>query len=321
MRPILLLMCFLPLCVGCGADHRKDAGERFAGVKVAPPQAAQQPNAAGEFVAHKDEQGPGKDGGGADKKPKADQPRKIRYTADMRLIVEDFAKAEEGLEAAIKDAKGFLKSSETTQVSGNVRSGTWRIRVPVANFNSFRTEVLKLGAVERNTVDSEDLTSQYYDLEEHIKNRNAERDAIRDLLKEMGKQNLKHFLEIKRELDLITDDINRKEGQLKLWANLTDLTTITVHLQEKQKYVGDKKVEEKEIPTFGTRASKVWGDSVGLLGDFVQGLAIVAIAVTPWLPIPLVFLAFFWFLMRRLARSSNAPVVVEVAEEPPSEKK
>lgn len=310
MRFILLaLIAIFPMSAGCSAEKR---------MAREPTQRADAP---GDFVGKKDEKGPAgrePDAPGAEKKDKAEPPRKIRYTADLRLIVDDFTLAEQGLEGAIKDAKGMLKSSEISQVSGGVRTGTWRIRVPVDNFNTFRAAVAKLGDVERNTVDSEDLTAQYYDLDAHIKNRLAERDAIRDLLKEVGKQNLKHFLEIKRELDAINDDINRKEGQLKLWANLTDLTTITVQMREKQKYLAEKKVEEKETPTFGTRAGKVWGDSLTALVDFVQALAIVAIAVTPWLPFPLVVLMGCWLLVRRLSRSSKAVASRSAPKPPPA---
>src|SRR5205807_2382150 len=152
--------------------------------------------------------------------PKAEPQRKIRYTADLRLIVENFSKAEKELEAAIEDAKGRLANSEFNSAANAVRSGTWRVRVPVENLASFRKAIAKIGDVELDKLDSEDLTERYYDLEAHIKNRNAEREALRDLLQEVGKKEIKYYLEIKRELDSVTDDINRKEGQLRLWANL-----------------------------------------------------------------------------------------------------
>jgi hypothetical protein len=269
------------------------------------------PEAAKEFVAI-DAQQPADQ---PEKKGNAAPPRKIRYTSDQRLVVEAFDKAVDDLDGAIMASQGALATSELNTSPGSPRSGIWRVRVPVDEFNKFRAAVAKIGELERNTVDSEDLTERYYDLEAHIKNRLAEREALRELLKEVGKKEIKHFLEVKRELDAISDDINRKEGQLRLWANLTDLTTCTVHLREKQPFV-QTKIEDKEIPTFGKRASTAWTDSLETLVHFGQWVAIAAVVATPWLPIVLVIGIGVWLAVRVSRRTKPEQVVllVEAAE-------
>jgi uncharacterized protein DUF4349 len=240
-----------------------------------------------------------------EQKGKAGQPRKIRYTGDIRLIVNDFGKAEESLDAAIKDARADLANSEINSSADAVKSGTWRIRVPVENFHTFRKAVLKIGEVEKNTVDSEDMTDKYYDLEAHIKNRLAARDAIRDLLKETGKRDMEQYLKVYDKLELLNDEINRKEGQLRLWANLTDLTTITVHLREKQKYLAEKAPNIAEAPTFGMRAGHTWSESWGMFVAFWQWVVIAFIALAPWVSIPLVILLTIGFSARRLLRKET----------------
>lgn len=257
----------------------------------------------GGFVALEQPEAP-KQGG--EKKPKVEQPRKIKYSSEMRLIVEQFSTAEDAIKVAVKDAKGFIAQAEANNSPGTPRMGHWRVRVPVEHFESFRDTIKKLGDVERNTVDSEDITAQYYDLDAHIKNRLVERDTIRDLLKEIGKKELKYYLEVKRELDSITDDINRKQGQLRLWENLTDLTTVNVYIREKQKFIAEEKAKEKEVPTFGGRAGKAWSDSWESVVGFVENVAILAILLTPWLPIPLGLALLLWLSMRFLSGPAKA---------------
>ena len=75
------------------------------------------------------------------------------------------------------------------------------------------------------------------------------------------------------------------------------------------------------MPTFGMRASRSWSDSWDTFIGFCQGVVIVAIAVTPWLPIPLVFVLFAWLFARLALRAKPAPVVLEVVEEKPEAKK
>ncbi len=131
-------------------------------------------------------------------------------------------------------------------------------------------------------------------------------------MKETGKKEMKHYLEVWDKLESVSGEINRKEGQLKLWEDLTDLTTITVNLREKQKYIAVKPPDPAEVPTFGMRASKTWGDSWDAFIAFLELVAIVAIAVTPWLPIPLIFFTGVWLIARRFLRSKPEQVIVLV---------
>jgi hypothetical protein len=319
----LLLLLNLTACLGCGKDANTTfttVGQKIGGT-AAPKQSEPPPDeTAKQFVALQDAAGqPAKGANPPDKKP--DQPRKIRYTADMRLIVEDFDKAEAALDDSRKEAKGDFAKVEITNSANSVRTGTWRIRVPVENLHSFRKAVAKIGEVERNTIDSEDLTAQYYDLKAHIENRTAAREALRDLLKETGKKEMKHYLDVWDKLESVTGEINRMEGQLKLWANLTDLTTCTVNMREKERYIKTKPPETAEVPAFGVRAGKTWSDSLEMLVGFCENVAILAVAVTPWLPIPLAFVLFVWLATRFLVRASKPPVVLAVAEAPTESKK
>jgi hypothetical protein len=331
MRSILpLCSVVFILCIGCGPSN---SPPRFStvGSKTSAEAKKSLENLAPEFAdANKKAteptpefvllQEPAEQGvvGGGQKKAKAEPLRKIRYTADLRLIVEEFSKAEKELETAIDDAKGRLANSEFNSAGNTTRTGTWRVRVPVDNLASFRAAVAKIGEVERNSLDSEDLTDRYYDLEAHIKNRSAEREALRDLLKEVGKKEIKYYLEIKRELDSVTDDINRKEGQLRLWANLTDLTTCTVHLREKQKYIAAKPPEVAETPTFGMRAERTWGESWENFLGFCQGLVLIVVALVPWVPVVAALLGGVWLVSRRIVGARNAPIEVTVVPETPA---
>ncbi len=314
-----LLLLGLLITSGCARDSAP-------GVKVARPmdtakkgQAAEAPRAGehdgpGGQVAHLDEQQPPK-GGGAEKEPKADQPRKIKYTADMRVIVEDFDKSWETLKGIIKDAKAIRSQEEVNSSPGSQRTGLWRLRVPVERFDNFRDAIVKLGDVEVNKLLSEDITAEYYDLEAHIKNKNSEREAIRKLVEKTGDRDLQQFFIVKRELDSINDYINRKEGQLRLWGNLADLTTVTLNLRERGKWEPEKKPTDKAPdPDFGTRAGTMWTSSLDLFVGFLQSVAIVAIAVTPWLPVPIVLLFLLWLSVKILLRLTKAPVAEKPAK-------
>jgi hypothetical protein len=311
----LFLLVALPYCVGCGSakeGNRAPAPVVKIGAAQAP-MAADRNEAAKEFVAHQEAGAPNAPGQPEKQpEPKAkEKPRKIRYTADMKLVVEKLDEAEEALDEARKEAKGDYEKAEVNRSSNTVRSGMWRVRVPVENLNSFRKAVKKIGEVDRDTIESEDMTAKYYDLDAHIINRKAEQKATREFLTEIGKKDPR-YLEVKRELDAISDDINRKEGQIKLWRDLTDMTTFTIHMREKQAYVPVIVKDKEDPPEFSERANTAWTKSWDTFVGFCQAVAIVAIAMTPWLIFPLIFFTGVWLVARRLLRRAPEEVVVIV---------
>ncbi len=88
--------------------------------------------------------------------------RKIKYTADLKVIVEDLDKAQKELDKLISAIpKAYVAQSEINPSPGTVRHGFWRVRIPIDAFKSFREQVAGLGEVEVNKIDSEDLTEEY----------------------------------------------------------------------------------------------------------------------------------------------------------------
>lgn len=222
-------------------------------------------------------------------------PRKIIYTATIRLIVEDFTKAEEDLITLVKNQKGYVISSEVTGTPGTPRSGQWKVRVPVERFEEFRAEAVKLGKLERSAVDSQDVTDEYYDLEARIKNKKVEEARLIQHLKSTGK--LEDILAVEREISRVRGEIERQQGRLQLLAKLTAMTTITIFINERTGYV------PAEAESFGTTVSHTFENSLGALTEFGKNLVLLAVAIAPWL-VPLAVVALpvgIWRWRKRAA--------------------
>ena len=324
-----LLSCVLLICIGCNkhADkfaivgNKVDHTEAPAGNRDFGKDKEAKADKDKEVKVDKDKEvKPQRDAEPAKKERAPAKPRKIRYTADLDMIVDNFQKSQDGLETAMKDAQAQLASDEIISSPGSLRSGTWRIRVPVDQLESFRTAITKLGEVERNTLQSEDITAQYYDLQADIKDRMVARETLRELLKETGKKEMKHYLDVWDKLESVSNEINRKEGQLRLWADLTELTTVTVHFREKRKFIPEEKAKDQEVATFRMQAGKTWSDSWDSVLGFGQWLILAAIALTPWLPIIVVTAGGIWIVARWLARNSAKPITVAAVKEPKDKK-
>src|SRR5207249_1695619 len=117
----------------------------------------------------------------AKQQPEVD--RKIIYMADVELVVEKFEEAEQLIRDLVKEFKGYISKSEVAGAPGSRRHGQWTARIPVDRFDAFRDAIAGLGELQRNTLDSQDVTEEFYDLEANIKNKQVEEERLREHLK------------------------------------------------------------------------------------------------------------------------------------------
>ncbi len=304
----LLLLLLLFVSLGCGDDVAKSPMPKSAEAKKkdegAPEQGGKPPAMAGAA--------------------QADTPRKIIYTAHIDLIVEDLVKAQTAMEKALDQYKGYIAKEDQQQGSpGDPRSGSWTLRVPVPEFRPLRAALLALGQQRRNTLDSQDITDQYYDLEESLKTDKVEEESLRKMYEEQARRSAKpeDLLSIKDKLHAIRKTINTEQGQLNRWGKETTYATIYLTMQDRRGYI------PPTDPGFGTTLAQDFFNVdrwvAGLCQVFGAGYrfsrsvaggcrhcdsSLVAALVAPEGPSPIVAgLDHCFFMLERLrARCSNA---------------
>jgi hypothetical protein len=249
-----------------------------------------------------------KDGQGQPAQEK--MPRKIIYTAMINLIVEDFTKADQDLIQLVKTYKGYVISSEVSGSPGAPRTGQWKVRVPIDQFDPFRAALAKLGEPERSSTDSQDVTEEYYDVEARIKTKKAEEASLLKLLENTtGK--IEDILAVRRELSRVREEIERHQGRLQVLAKLTAMSTLTINLRERSSY------QPPEAADFGTTVGRTFSDSWLALVGLGKGVVIFVTALIPWLPV-LALVGVPIFLLTRRYRKQQAPLLAVAVEQPPT---
>jgi hypothetical protein len=236
--------------------------------------------------------------------PPPSVPRKIIYNADLSLIVENFSEAEQSLKRLVQTHQGYLANMDIAGSPGAHRYGTWRVRVPIERFDSFLADVGKLGELEREQTNSQDVTEEFYDLEARIKNKKVEESRLQKHLEEStGK--LSEILEVERELSRVREEIERMEGRKRLLENLTSLTTVTLTIHERVKYTPER------APTFATRIARTFQTSLDSVVSFGEAIVLFFVAIAPWLPmlvvVALAVLLFVRWLFRLYRRQTSLP--------------
>jgi hypothetical protein len=219
-------------------------------------------------------------------------PRKIIYTAEVELTVEDLSAAGKKLLALVQRHGGYVASTRVGGSPGAPRKGEWTLRVPVERFDPFRSALEELGAVQTSNLDSQDVTEEYYDVAGHIKNKQVEEQRLQEHLRRTT-GTLSDILTVEKELSRVRGEIEQLQGRLRLLANQTALTTITVTLQEVRGFVPARG------PSFLAEAGSTFQGSLAAMREVAKGVALTVIALAPWAVVLALLVAPLLLLGRR----------------------
>lgn len=170
------------------------------------------------------------------------------------------------------------------------------LRVPQNRFEVAAKRFAKLGDVQRLTTSSEDVTSQYVDLEAKLRHyRAVERRLLHFLA---ATDTVKEMLAVQDRIDTVQLTIEQLEAQLKSLRETTTYGTLSISLTEKG--TPQSGASDPSDTFMG-----VFWNSLTLLG---HGARVTALAVTAALPflfvIGIVGLAA-WYATRRLRGRRN----------------
>jgi hypothetical protein len=228
--------------------------------------------------------------------PPAD--RKIIFTADIHIKVENFAKAEEALLQLVENNHGYTAKADVSATTGGTRRGTWTIRLPVANFAPFQEAAKKIGELTRFTADAKEVTEEYFDLQSRVKNKEAELETLRKIF-DKGWAKIEEVLTVQREVNRAQGELEQMKGRQRVLDNLTELTTVTVHLQERELYVPPTPLPPPPVVSFGSTVSDTFFGSINVLIRIGKALVIAGAAVAPWVPLVAVVGCVAWVVVRR----------------------
>jgi len=141
------------------------------------------------------------------------------YTAHVTMAVYQVDSAIDAVEAIARGVGGYLAARGDVEI---------RVRVPRARFDEALHKVESSGDVIHRDIAAEDVTDAYVDTEARLKNARAVRDRLQALLE---KASVKEAIDIQRELERVTAEIEVLEGKLASLQNRVAYSTIDVAFQ------------------------------------------------------------------------------------------
>lgn len=151
-----------------------------------------------------------------------DHGRQIIYVAGMQISVYNLESAMQTVEALPDRFGGWIHMRNQSQVV---------LRLPADRLKPAMTELATFGVVEARTLQAQDVTAEYVDLESRIK---VLRETQTQLLDLLGKaKTVEEALHVRRALDQVTMELEVALGRMRQLSDLIAYSTLTVTLVER----------------------------------------------------------------------------------------
>lgn len=229
--------------------------------------------------------------------------RKIVYTARIDLVVDNFAQTQQKITALVAEVGGYVATFREDRRYGDQLAGNWVVRLPAQEFDHFTAQLSMLGVPTSREIDAQDVTEQYIDLASRLSNKKRLEERVVKLLDDKTGQ-IQDVIEVETQLGRIREEVESLEGKLRFLSDRIAMTTVTISAREDRNYT------PPQAPTFAGKASDVFQKSLAMLQLLAEGLALMLVALSPWLLLAAVLLGLpiTWLLRRRRQAQRARPI-------------
>jgi len=147
--------------------------------------------------------------------------RKIARTGYLSVEVTDLSQAQQQIESLISTCGGWI--SDASQYERDFYA---TIHVPADRFDQLMNTAGNYGRVLSKSVNSSDITDSWYDTEIRIETKRTLQKKLQGYLSEA--KNMGDLLEIERQLNSVTSDLEVMESQMKRMENQVAYSTLNL---------------------------------------------------------------------------------------------
>ncbi|MGZ5244890.1 MAG: DUF4349 domain-containing protein [Bacteroidia bacterium] len=193
--------------------------------------------------------------------------KKLIKNGSLNMQVEDYAKTRPRINQLIAQHKGYIGSENETN-SGNSLQNHITIRVPFNEFDGLVNNLEKEAKfVESKSVNVQDVTAQFVDIEGRLKTRREVEARYMEFLKKA--KNIDETLKIEEQIRQLREEIESAEGQLKLMRDQVMYSTLELTVYQHLPY----KVSPATETGFFAKLGEAFKSGWRIMLDLIVGLA------------------------------------------------
>ena len=196
------------------------------------------------------------------------RPAKRIYTGYMEMQTLDFDAASSGIDALVKELGGYFQQSSTSNRSSGYRYGSYIIRVPAEQFDTFFQKAGALCHVTYSNAETDDVSESYYDTQARLETARIKLERLQTLLAKAT--SMEDIITIESAISETEWDIESLSGTLRHYDALVDYATINVELSEVYKLSG----QDEAVTTFGGRLGQSFVNGLQAVGNALEEFAV-----------------------------------------------
>lgn len=229
--------------------------------------------------------------GGSANQPAQATERLVIKTAQLSIQVEDVRAADQAIRERAAQLGGYVVSVQTSG-SDQYLTATVVFRVPAERFDEALSGVQGLAKkVLSNFVSGDDVTEEFVDLESRLRNLEATRTRLLDLLAKANR--VEDALQVNNALTDVQGQIEQIQGRMKYLRQSAAMSTITVSLEPVPP-------QPTIIEEDSWQPLRVARGALRELVQFGQGIVELLIVVGVWTPVWLPIGLVGWWGWRRV---------------------
>ncbi len=152
--------------------------------------------------------------------------QKIIKNATLRFETKDMSKTRQAILSLTQKLNGLVQNDYSGK-GYNSLTQNLVIRIPTKNFQPFLDALSKnVTYFDEKTISRQDVTEEFVDLSARLKAKRTLENRYLELLKKA--KNVSEILEIERELAIIREEIEAKQGRLNYLQNRVSFSTVNI---------------------------------------------------------------------------------------------
>jgi hypothetical protein len=183
---------------------------------------------------------------------------------------------------------GFVASSSSSRANGDrddgaQAAGSVVVRVPSAEFDATRQELIGLGTLRSQQLKGDDVGGQLTDLDARLRNLRSQEEAIRLLMTKTG--TIGETIEVQRQLSTVREEIERLAGEQARLNEAVTYSTLTLSLAEP----GVAVEEPGDVSSIREAINQAWDGAQSVIAGVIVALGYLVplglLAALGWLAV------------------------------------
>lgn len=193
---------------------------------------------------------------------------KMIYSGYMELETQDFDKASGEIEALVKELGGYFQQSSVSNGSSGYRYGSYTVRIPAAEFESFFRQAGELCHMTYKNANADNISESYYDTEARLETARIKLERLQELLAKAT--TMEDIITIESAISETEWSIEELSGTLRHYDTQVEYSTIDVELREVYKLSG----QDEAATSFGGRLGQSFVNGLKSVGDTLENFAV-----------------------------------------------